>query len=197
MSPKTKEQFDEIRQKSKAVIKEVALELFANQGYHSTSISQIAKEANISKGLMYNYFNGKEALLKEIVADAVNIGEELMERMAASNEPPKEKLRTITEISFQMVQSNKRYWRLLTSMGLQPEIFTSLKEYLHTKAENGIKFGANLFEQLGFENPVHEALIYGAFMDGILLQYVTLSDLDFDYPIDEMKRFIFEKYGIE
>ena len=48
MSPKTKEQVEEIRAKRMAQIKEVALELFAHDGYYNTSISKIAKAANIS-----------------------------------------------------------------------------------------------------------------------------------------------------
>lgn len=45
----------------------VALEHFANHGYHHTSINQIAKQAGISKGLIYNYFENKEDLLSEII----------------------------------------------------------------------------------------------------------------------------------
>ncbi|MEA3317134.1 MAG: TetR/AcrR family transcriptional regulator, partial [Bacteroidota bacterium] len=67
MAPKTKEQYNEIRETTKARIKNEALKLFAENGYHSSSISIIAKKANISKGLMYNYFDNKEDLLKQII----------------------------------------------------------------------------------------------------------------------------------
>ena len=66
MSPRTEEQFEEIRESKKNLIQEVALELFATRGYHSTSISMIAKEADISKGLLYNYFESKEELLNSM-----------------------------------------------------------------------------------------------------------------------------------
>ena len=68
----TKEQFEEIRNKSKAAIIEAALELFANNGFHSTSVTQIAKKAGVSKGLMYNYFDSKEALLEAIIFQAAD-----------------------------------------------------------------------------------------------------------------------------
>ncbi|MFO8235224.1 MAG: helix-turn-helix domain-containing protein [Bacteroidales bacterium] len=55
MSPRTEEQIRLIREKKKAEIREVALELFAEQGYYGASISKIAKRAAISKGLIYNY----------------------------------------------------------------------------------------------------------------------------------------------
>ena len=50
MSPRTKDQFEEIRNKSRENIEKIALELFAIKGYHATSVSQIAEKAGISKG---------------------------------------------------------------------------------------------------------------------------------------------------
>jgi len=68
-----------MRQVSEQAIKQAALELFAHHGYHSTSISQIAKEANVSKGLVYNYFDSKEELLRHIVLEAAAAAEGNME----------------------------------------------------------------------------------------------------------------------
>ena len=49
--PKSPEQFDDIRKQKKQLIMDTALELFAENGFHATSISQIAAKAKISKGL--------------------------------------------------------------------------------------------------------------------------------------------------
>ena len=51
---------------------DVALKHFAIEGYFRTTINHIAKHAGISKGLMYNYFDSKEALLKAIIHRSVN-----------------------------------------------------------------------------------------------------------------------------
>ncbi|HBE43015.1 MAG TPA: hypothetical protein DDW27_17790 [Bacteroidales bacterium] len=71
MSPKSKQQFEGIREEKKALIMDTALSLFANLGYHATTINNIAKHAGISKGLLYNYFTGKEELLTEIIEKSV------------------------------------------------------------------------------------------------------------------------------
>jgi len=71
MSPRTPKQFKEIREEKKAHIMEVALIHFANEGYHATTVNHIAKHAGISKGLMYNYFESKEALLDAIIKKSV------------------------------------------------------------------------------------------------------------------------------
>ena len=67
MSPRTEAQYEEIREEKKELIKRVALEIISEHGIQNTSISKIAKEAGVSKGLMYNYFESKEDLLKRII----------------------------------------------------------------------------------------------------------------------------------
>jgi len=71
MSPRTSKQYEEIREEKIALIMDTALEHFANEGYHKTTINHIALHAGISKGLMYNYFDSKEALLKAIIDKSV------------------------------------------------------------------------------------------------------------------------------
>ncbi len=41
--------------------------IFAEKGYNATSISDIAKEANISYGSVYWYFDSKESLFEELM----------------------------------------------------------------------------------------------------------------------------------
>lgn len=72
MSPRTPQQFKEMREEKMTLIMDVALEHFANDGYFRSTISHIARHAGISKGLMYNYFESKEALLRAIVHKSVN-----------------------------------------------------------------------------------------------------------------------------
>lgn len=71
MSPRTQQQFEEIREEKRTLIMDSALEHFANEGFYATTINHIAKHAGISKGLMYNYFESKEALLDSIIKRSV------------------------------------------------------------------------------------------------------------------------------
>lgn len=45
----------------------VAMDLFKKQGFDSTTMEQIANEADIAKGTLYNHFPVKEAILAEYV----------------------------------------------------------------------------------------------------------------------------------
>lgn len=43
--------------------------LFAEQGYASTRVADIVKDAGVAKGLFYWYFENKQALFRELAAD--------------------------------------------------------------------------------------------------------------------------------
>ena len=194
MSPKSAEQFEEIRQKSTEKIKEVALELFSQRGFHNTTISQIAKEAGISKGLMYNYFGSKEALLHAIVSEAVSEFEHLTSTLLSQEGSASEKLAMMTDMAIEVVSSDLKHWRLLTSLSLQTDVIEQLKEVLRLKSEQAIALTEALFKQMGFEDPRKEAFIYGALMDGMMLHYVSMSTLEMEYPVEQMRSFIYERY---
>ncbi len=50
-------------------IEDAAISLFIAQGYHSTSMRQIAERAELSPGGIYNHFEGKEEIFEGIIVD--------------------------------------------------------------------------------------------------------------------------------
>ena len=52
-----------VPEKRRAQIVETAVRLFSESGYHQTTIDDIAREADISKGLVYKYFKDKNDVL--------------------------------------------------------------------------------------------------------------------------------------
>lgn len=55
----------------KQKILEAAYKLFVQNGYHNTKIIDIAVEAGIGKGTVYEYFDSKENLLLDIVSSGI------------------------------------------------------------------------------------------------------------------------------
>ena len=51
------------------IIIEAALKVFSTKGYASTRMADIAREADMSYGLVYHYFENKEKLFDAIVED--------------------------------------------------------------------------------------------------------------------------------
>jgi TetR/AcrR family transcriptional regulator, repressor of fatR-cypB operon len=52
------------------LILDAALRMFAERGYHGTSVPEVAEAAGIGVGTMYRYFDNKDALVNEVYRDA-------------------------------------------------------------------------------------------------------------------------------
>jgi AcrR family transcriptional regulator len=81
-------------------IQEVALELFAEQGYEKTSLREIAERLEVTKAALYYHFRTKEDILIALYEDLTRPLEELVIR--AREQPPtletkKETLRHYSE----------------------------------------------------------------------------------------------------
>jgi AcrR family transcriptional regulator len=55
-----------------AEITRAALATFAEKGYEGTRVSDVARRAGISKGLLYRYFRTKEELFKAVIRSVVS-----------------------------------------------------------------------------------------------------------------------------
>lgn len=56
---------------TRLAILEAAFRLFLEQGYHGTSMRQVARDAGITPAAIYNHFQGKEALFVDLLSDRV------------------------------------------------------------------------------------------------------------------------------
>jgi AcrR family transcriptional regulator len=105
---------DRTLQKNQAAIEEIALRLFTRQGFHGTSIREIASEAGISIGNIYNYYPTKEALYVSLVRRY----RDRMTRTQARLTPllgrfDAESLRKLAQAARDIVYGNPDYWRLM------------------------------------------------------------------------------------
>ena len=189
--PRTKQQFEEIRGKKKALILDTALKLFATEGYHTTSISKIAAKAKISKGLLYNYFKSKDDLIIEIVNTGIN-------KLLQSFDPDHDSKLTDEEFiffiheNFRILENNPYYWKLYFSIFTQPQVYELVKDEFINLIHNLMFVLVSYYKRKGAEKPEMEALLFGALMDGISLQYVMDPD---HFPLDEVKQMIIEKFS--
>jgi AcrR family transcriptional regulator len=146
MSPRTAKQYKEIREEKRTLIMDTALEHFANEGYYATTINHIAKHAGISKGLMYNYFESKEALLKAIIHKSV---------IEVFNYFDIERNGYLTEEEFEffirkinvILREKRSFWRLLFQLLMQNDVREQLIEsFLKSDSlvRSGILPGENL-----------------------------------------------------
>lgn len=70
-----------------------AAALFAEKGYHGTSIKDLARAIGLQKGSLYHYFNSKEELLFRLLDEYVTEALDNIEAICALEIAPVEKLR--------------------------------------------------------------------------------------------------------
>jgi TetR/AcrR family transcriptional regulator, cholesterol catabolism regulator len=70
-----------------------AARLFREQGFHGTSVSEIASAAWITKSSLYHHFESKQALLAQILTDTASRVTPAVEQIASADLPASERLR--------------------------------------------------------------------------------------------------------
>jgi TetR/AcrR family transcriptional regulator len=81
----------------RAAIRDAATRLFADKGYASASIADLARACGISKALMYHYYRDKEDLLADIALSYVDRLATIVDDVAARQLPPAAHLRRLVE----------------------------------------------------------------------------------------------------
>lgn len=96
-------------------IQAVALRLFAEQGYESTSMRQIAEELGFTKAALYYHFNSKEDIVRALMEAMRSQVTELLD-WARTQEPGPELRRTVIDRWTEIVQAQGlRMFRFLGS----------------------------------------------------------------------------------
>jgi AcrR family transcriptional regulator len=144
---------------------ETALELFAENGFHATSISQIAKKAGISKGLAYNYFQSKNEILEEILETSSN---EIYENLDINKDGvlTEEEFYYFIRKTFHLINSNKRFWKLYTSVVLQTNIPESKNRALTEKLAPTLNMFRNFLISKGSKDPAGDMMVISTLLKG-------------------------------
>lgn len=181
--PRSKEQYDDIRQQKKHLIMETALELFAENGYHATSISQIAAKAKISKGLTYNYFSSKKEILDELMEHGFH---EIYKALDVNHDgvlTPEEFTQFIRQ-NFKLLRENMQHWKLFFSLLLQPKISQSFAEMYEKKAAPIFNLFYGFLKAQGSTDPEGDLMAISSMLEGAFLYCVTAPDI---FPIDKLE----------
>lgn len=191
MSPRSAEQNQALRDESRARILQSALALFAKHGYEQTSVRMIAQAAGVSQGLMYNYFAGKEALLRALFEQSVG---QVHESFALAGDDPEPRVRLERYIrgSFDLLRCNLSFWRLSYGVRSQPAVLAGIGSQLAGWTAAILAELEGHFRGLGARDPATEARVLFAVIDGISQHYALDPE---GYPLDAVVDLLVEKYG--
>lgn len=145
MSPKVRE-VPTKGEVTRLAIEDAAVDLFIEQGYHATSMRQIAERAGLALGGIYNHFTSKEEIFEAIVLDKHPYKKILPLVMEAQGEDMEAFLQNAVKVTLGELGSEPMYMKLM---------FIEFVEF------NG-KHGASILSEIAPKVlPVFERMIKG------------------------------------
>jgi AcrR family transcriptional regulator len=154
---------------------ELGAQLFTEHAYDELSMAKIAKQAGISKALLYHYFSSKEAYF---VATLEEKAAELQQRTIPDPSlPPLEQLSTSLDAYLQWIEENSSsYDKMIRSASAVPEV-RQLVDRVRAETAQRIVDGLSPGEPA---TPALRTAVRGwlGFMDGACLDWVKHRDLD-------------------
>jgi AcrR family transcriptional regulator len=91
----------------------VARHLFAERGFQATTMDDIAKEAGFTKPILYQYFESKSDLYRQIVAETARKLLTSLDLAVTSVTTPRAKIEVAFRVYFEMVISETDAFRVL------------------------------------------------------------------------------------
>jgi AcrR family transcriptional regulator len=99
-----------------------ALEVFARRGYHASSIDDIAREAGVSKALIYEHFTSKQDLYAELLEQhAGELFSALAEAISDAGRDASARLEVGLDAFYRFVEEHRVAWRMLFREATDPE----------------------------------------------------------------------------
>lgn len=132
-------------------IRKAAINLISEEGFHGVTTDKIAREAGVSVGTIYNYFENKEDIISyifQVEHKKLNI---LFDRFRKKEISVPEKFKLLIEKYFKYVFNNEKLARIIHNETFRPgkkitrEIFNyilAIRKYLKELVEEGIREGS-------------------------------------------------------
>lgn len=126
--------FQRRRERKKTNILQAAFELFSSRGLKDVTIAEIASKAAVSQVSIYNFFESKENLVRQVLFAFMDEKMKESEKVLESAIPFRRKLEKLFFITGQARdQSNPEF--LLSAIANDPLTRSLMEEYYHDRTE--------------------------------------------------------------
>ena len=169
-----------------------ALTIFAQYGYASSSIAQVASEAGISKGLVYNYFSSKECLLKELIT-------EMFSKIVDSLPMPEgdfsdADFRNLIDAHLKMAVEDTEMFKLYFSVFSQAHVMDLAIQEAFPKFEPLMTKMTRYYQSKGFKNPLAMMRFMSATIEGIQMHIMIDPE---HFPVEEVRKILYQLVNIK
>jgi len=125
---------DTQREKRRLILR-AAITVFARSGYHTSRVSDVAKEAGVAYGLVYHYFGSKEDLLEQIFRRTWSLMLQAVEEVERTDAPAREQLAGVARIVLGAWQVDPDLVRVLVrEVARSPQLGREVDEIAHAFA---------------------------------------------------------------
>ena len=100
---------------------DVAVQVFANRGYHGASMNQVAEAAGVTKPVLYQHFPSKRALFHDVLEDVGSRLEDAITKATAAAEGPRQQVEAGFRTYFAWVDGNRASFAVLFGGATGPE----------------------------------------------------------------------------
>jgi AcrR family transcriptional regulator len=197
--PRSKEQFEAMRQETLDKIHSAAAAIFARDGLSGTHVQEIADTAGISVGLLYRHYSSKEKLfdaLTQLAADGMG----KMDQLFDADLPPEVIIEVLADQMTQELVTNDEF--IHTMIFLTQAIVaghdTPATQQLFDENNKAVSKLAHVIEKGQAIGTVHEgdafemAILFFATLQGLAIMRFT-SPLDFPIPDSRLLKSLFIK----
>ncbi len=192
MSPRTSNQLQQLRETKKQQIMQAALKVFASQGFNGATITMIAKEAGIAKGLTYSYYESKEKLLGELLSFGMQKAASFLSEGATGKLETKKEFAASLRKMIQLFLEEADFWRLYTMLALQPHIAEKFYKEAMAFLQQYLEVYVAYFKKKKSANPMAEAMLFGSVLDGLMFDLMIAPD---EYPVEDVIKMIIKKFA--
>jgi len=173
------------KKKTEEKILKAALSLFVRKGYNGTSVDEITRAAQMTKGALYGHFDSKGSLVLRLIEEFKSrFVQEMIKISERDDLTSIEKIHTILSFNARLALENQPLCVLPTFLTFElkehvtfetalKQLYSEYKSHLGKVIKQGQKEGAFKKEL----DPELVALVFLSLHDGVLYQWILNQDL--------------------
>jgi AcrR family transcriptional regulator len=176
---RTKQEAEITRKK----ILDSSAKIFSTYGYAASSLEDIAKQADVTRGAIYWHFQNKAHILQSLIIERFSIIYEIIETVLAENINSLIKLKKILITLLKALESNQKLREILTIIIFKVEVVPEIEYQMKGKKKenrNRIEIIHTLVKQAQNEKLINQELdsytvatSLNCFFEGIITQWLT------------------------
>lgn len=177
---------EEDKEAQRQRIMQAAVKVFGKQGYHRSTITQIAQTADMGRGTLYWYFKSKEDLFREVILQFMHGSVQQLQEMINQEDSLEQTLRKIIRSWLDMAVEQPEYVHIMYSiyshhaegelahelLSATTELYRQIIAFLEALFQKAIHSG-----QMRSADSYRLSRLMIGLIDGIVLQHLFVEPI--------------------